>query len=348
MNAEGQASYTHVHEVVEGLVRRGWSVDLRDARYRNARPGTLRRLLKVLSLQVGAARRGDVDVVYYRMHALAWPLAWWCRRRGVAVVCEINGPTSELFTVRPWLRPFARIVQWTVNGQLAMSSAVVAVTPELGAWAQARGATRVAIIPNGANVELFAPGVPAPRGLPSRYALYFGVLAPWQGLRIVMDAVESADWPDDLALVVIGDGDERPLVEAVAARSPRVDYLGPRPYRELPGYVANSVVTLSVQTDVDGRSRTGLLPLKLFESMAAGVPVVVSDTPGQGELVTRERCGLVVPAGEVDALARAVRTIAADADAAAGMGGRGRVAAVRDHSWDARAEDTHRLLMGIS
>jgi len=67
------------------------------------------------------------------------------------------------------------------------------------------------------------------------------------------------------------------------------------------------------------------------------VPVIVSDFPGQADLVRSTGCGLIVPPGDPNALAGAVSEIIGDPALRASMGRRGRDAAVAEHSWDLRA-----------
>ena len=88
----------------------------------------------------------------------------------------------------------------------------------------------------------------------------------------------------------------------------------------------------------------GLSPLKLYESMAAGVSVVVSDIPGLRDTVEQCGCGVVVPAGDASAIAGSVRALSRDTESAR-MGERGRLAAVAHHSWDTRAAQTEKVLL---
>jgi glycosyltransferase involved in cell wall biosynthesis len=99
--------------------------------------------------------------------------------------------------------------------------------------------------------------------------------------------------------------------------------------------------------DVSGRAATGLAPLKLFETLAAGLPVIVTEYPTQADFVRDNACGMVVTAGDAGALARAVAALAADPIAAREMGARGRRAVEREHSWDLRAAEVDKLLRGL-
>jgi len=85
-------------------------------------------------------------------------------------------------------------------------------------------------------------------------------------------------------------------------------------------------------------------PLKLFETLACGIPVIVSDLPGQADLVRAGRCGLVIPGNDPAALARAVAQLAAAPDEAREMGRRGAALVRAEHSWRARAIEIDKVL----
>lgn len=344
-NRPGQASFTHVHEIIAGLRREGWHVDLFEPTYRGQSPGLAARLWASFVTQVRAARAvRQADAVYVRAHVLAAPLIAVARRRHVPVVVELNGIPSEAILVRPYLRAAGRLIQWLAHYQMRASTAVIAVTELLAQWAAAEGASDVVVIPNGANVDVFRPGGTPPAGLPDRYAVFFGAFAPWQGIAEIVAARAEPAWPDGVGLVFAGDGQERSIVEAATARFGDVVYVGTVPYQALAPIISGAVCGLSPQNDVGGRSGHGLSPLKLYETLACGVPVVVTDAPGQADLVREGGCGLVVPFDNATALADAVTRLAADPGEAVEMGRRGRTLVEEQHSWAARARTTDALL----
>ncbi|MCE5191389.1 MAG: glycosyltransferase [Actinomycetia bacterium] len=344
---EGQASYAHVHEIVDGLKRRGCSVELYEPSYTTGRvPGPLGRAMEFLRVQrrLRASAQAQ-DALYIRAHFAAYPTAMWAKRRGIPVVQEINGPYEDLFLAWPLTRWFAGLFTGLMRRQYQDADALIAVTAKMADWLEAEtGVGSVAVIPNGANIVVFRPGFPKPAGLPERYAIFFGALAPWQGLDTMLAAIDHKSWPNGVSLVILGDGVGRSSVEAAAAANPAVVYLGIRPYHELPKFVASSIVGLVPSRD---RAGTGLSPLKTYETLACGVPAIVCDVPGSRELVREASCGIVVPVDDVGALASAVARIAADPSAAAAMGRRGRDAIVASHSWDERAAATLRVIDGV-
>ena len=345
---EGQASYTHVFEIVEGLRRRGLKVDVYMPSYadRFELPNLIRRLLEHSRLQGRLAMKWrGYDALYVRGHNLAFPVALLARVTRKPIVHEINGPHLDIAVTYPWIWPFHGLLNWMQRVQYRWADALVAVTPQLQRWLRSEGCTNpIEVVPNGANLDYFNPGLSMRTGLPARYVVFFGGFARWQGITTMLDAVQHPSWPSDVFLVIVGDGQMRPEVERAALQTPRLQYLGRLPYREVGGVVASALASLVPKIRDNDRDETGVFPVKLFEIMACGVPAVVSDYPGQADLVRRGRCGLVVPPGDAAALAVAVGELAANPDTARAMGQRGYELVVREHSWDARALQTAHVI----
>ncbi len=121
-------------------------------------------------------------------------------------------------------------------------------------------------------------------------------------------------------------------------------WLGYRPHEQIPELVAGAIAGLIPITNPRGRSSTGISPLKLYETLACGIPAVVTDLPGQAEVVRAGNCGVVIPCDDPAALAGAVAALAADPGAARAMGQRGAEFVRREHSWAARAAEIDRVL----
>lgn len=348
---QGQASYAHVHEIIDGLEHRGWHVRLLQPSYVHSgrEPGPVRRLVEFAWVQLKALPAlATADVVYVRAHFAAWPASAWATLRRLPTVQELNGTYDDMFIAWPQLRPARPLLIGAQRAQLRRADQVITVTDGLADWVQRDAHPRqVAVIPNGANIELFAPGGPRRPGLPDRYAGFVGSLAGWHGVDIMLRAAQDPDWPADVSLVVAGDGPGAAEVRRAAAMHDKIIYVGRLPYRDIPAMVRGATVMLSVQPRMPTTTIGGINPLKLYEALACGVPVVVSDLPGQADLVRKEACGWVVAPGDARAVAGAVAKAFADPDDAAAAGQRGRDAVVREHSWDARAAATHALLLEL-
>lgn len=350
---QGHASYTHVHEIINGLRALGWQVDLFCPRYDDkALPGALSRLLGIGRAMWRAISTPRGDAYYMRWHFAAWPVAAWARFRNIPTVIEVNGPVDDLFIAWPQTRKFRGLFTWLMRSQLEWSGAVVAVTPGLADMCRALvGAEKaIAIIPNAANTDQFRPDAAKTdnaftRSLPETFLIFFGTMAKWQGIRTVLAALEDPAWPKGVHAVFAGDGAERGAVEEAAGRLDHAHYLGRVPYEQLPAVVARAKGSFVCMENLEGRASTGLAPLKLFESLASGVPVIATDMPFLADIVRKAACGYVVAPGNPSVLAKAASDLTDDPVAAAVMGTNARKAALEDHSWEARARDTHDVLM---
>ncbi len=347
---EGQASHAHVHEIIHGLRRRAWEVVLFEPTYAvNQRPvGIPRKIWEFITLQLRVWRaRPRPDLIYMRDHIGLLPSYIWARLRRIPVISEINGSFADYSVAYPSLRAFRPFIVAAGRLCLRLSHAVIAVTPHLCEWVQSEiGSKPTFLVPNGANINLFRPDAERERELPDRYVTFVGAFAPWQGISTMLQAVNAPEWPSDVKLVIAGSGREQPAVEKAAAENARVIYLGCRPYREIPGIITGAMAGISAQ----GQSRRldrqlrGLYPLKVFETLACGIPAIVTDFPGQRELITDNNCGLVIPQNDASSLARAVAYLRQHPAERAEMGRRGRQIVQRQFSWQHSADTTDAVI----
>ena len=336
---EGQGSHAHVWGLVGGLQRRGWTVTVHQPPLETARRGLWGRVGPMLAAQASLwrdLRRGDV--LYVRMHPLSAPLLWtnvvaglW-RSRARAVV-EVNGPEDDWIAAWPSLGRVRGLLRLLIRSQLRVADGVVVVTEGLGHWVagMAGAQVEVEVVPNGVDVTRFAAdrGAEPPGGRP--YAVFVGELAPWQGVEDLVGAFAHDDWPDGVDLLVAGTG----AGEGLLADCPAVDgralrHLGAVPHADVPSLLAGASVALVTSRD---RGGTGIAPLKLFEALSTGVPVVASDVPD----IPRYHSGPLVRPGDVAGWAAAVAAVVSGSVETG-------IAPAADHSWDDRARRTERLL----
>jgi glycosyltransferase involved in cell wall biosynthesis len=190
------------------------------------------------------------------------------------------------------------------------------------------------------------PGGPAPRrfherlGLaPSvRLVLYQGGWSPHRGIEQLLEAIVLVD---GAVLVLLGYGVLARDLEAAALRpdlAGRVHLLPAVAPEELVDWVAAAdIVAMPIQPSTLNHRLT--TPNKLFEAMAAGVPVVASDLPGMSGIVRDTGCGLVCDPTDPGGIARAIRAIL-DAPESVRAGYRERALAAADstYNWEAQAE----------
>ncbi|WP_233526031.1 glycosyltransferase [Actinomadura spongiicola] len=281
--------------------------------------------------------RDTLEVCHVRDPWSALPAVADGRRH--RVLYEVNGlPSIEMAHTWPWAAPgtLAKIRDLE-RFCLERSDAVVVPSAVIGAAVRRFGVpeTKIHLVPNGAEV----PG-PAERPVdaPERYIVYVGALQPWQGLDVLMRAFARLADLDGLRLVVCASVPERRAkpVRRLAERlgiADRVDWRFTLPHSEVAAWLAHAEVSVAPLTGCARNLDQGCAPLKVIESMAAGVPVVASDLPAVRELMADGVHGRLVPADRPAELARAVRILLEYPDEAAAMGRRGRERVERGLTW---------------
>ncbi|HEY7421589.1 MAG TPA: glycosyltransferase [Gaiellaceae bacterium] len=313
----------------------------RDRVERNVRAG------KALNVVPFGSRLGTANAVNAAVTArllrrlgrrLRQPVVLWIYDpRAAALV----GECGEAFAVYDCVDDYAE--QTTTAGKRALVAAsdrlaaersrLVFATSRTLYERQRRVNAATHLVPNVGDYEHFSPaadrGVAAPElaALPRPVVGFAGNFVPSKVDVALLQAVaaERPDW----TVVLVGPSD--PAVAADLARLaalPNVHQLGPKPYGELPRYVAAFDVALIPYVAND--YTRSCFPLKLYEYLAAGKPVVAAGLP--------ELCGMepdVVVADEprrfVDAVAQALRD---DDDA----GRSRRLELARRNTWEGRTE----------
>ncbi|MEK8053334.1 TIGR03088 family PEP-CTERM/XrtA system glycosyltransferase [Ideonella sp. DXS22W] len=201
---------------------------------------------------------------------------------------------------------------------------------------------RVNQVYNGVDISRFAPaGAGTPRALGCPFGgddlFVLGTVGRMQTVKAQTDLARAfvralelqPAARDRLRLVMVGEGPLRAEAQSV------LDQAGVANLAWLPGEradvpdVMRALDCFVLPSLAEGISNT------ILEAMACRLPVVATAVGGNAELVQHERTGLVVPAGDVDAMARAMLTLAADRRRASGWGLAGRERVEREFSLQA-------------
>jgi glycosyltransferase involved in cell wall biosynthesis len=341
----GRAADTHVSGVVSGLTQCGWRVELIAAQEGRSRRHDLARQLwryvRVNFRAILALRHNDA--VYVRSHFAAWPLAQFARWMGLPIFHEVNGVPDDLGITYPAMGRLMSTIRLLYRSQFRRATHLFAVTDGLARYmAVFAGHGRISVVPNGVDSELFcAADVQRPAKAPEgAYALFYGDLARWHGLDLMLAAAREPAWPTDLRLLVIGRGSAAASLDIPPDLGGRVVWLDRMLQSELLPFITHARMGLAPITDPGGRSLTGVMPLKLIEMMACGLPVIVTDLPGQADLVSKNDCGAVVPIDDPRAMAIAVAELARS-ERVPEMGARGRASVERSFTWAVIGKQIH-------
>jgi glycosyltransferase involved in cell wall biosynthesis len=228
----------------------------------------------------------------------------------------------------------------------------VTITRALGESLVARFGARphLETIPDGVRGDAITPVTAhdprPPAGRP--VVAYAGHLYAWKGVDVLLEAIARVPEVDGL---IVGGHDKEPdlaRVKGSADRlgiSGRVTFSGLVPPADVSSLLSRADV-LVLPNPPSAISSQFTSPLKLFEYMAAGRPIVASDLPSIREILTSGVDSLLVTPGDAEALAAGIRAIVSDRS----LGERLATAAalaVRDYTWDRRAERYDALLRQV-
>jgi glycosyltransferase involved in cell wall biosynthesis len=169
-------------------------------------------------------------------------------------------------------------------------------------------------------------------------AAYAGHLYPWKGVDVFVRSLALV--PDLGGLIVGGHPEEHDLsrIERLAREvgvAGRLEITGLVPPGDVSARLAGASILVLPNT-ASAISERYTSPLKLFEYLWLGRPIVASNLPSLREVLEHERTALLVPAGDSDALGRALRRLADDAALADALGAAARRLAPQ-YSWTMRA-----------
>ncbi len=257
--------------------------------------------------------------------------------------------------MRPWQR---RLMTWFEARWARRADAVVTVNDSY-----ARILARDLGIPTPPVVmncpDRWHPPVPRPDrirqrlGLPAatRIVLYQGQLISHRGIEQAMDAILDID---DAVLVLMGMGKRERYTTLASGPTyaGKVLVIEAVPPQELLEWTASAdVMVMAIQPNSENHRYT--TPQKLWEAMAAGVPVVASDLPGMASVVRETGCGeLCDPTSAVSIAAAIRRILDGGPDGIRTVGDRGLAAAHERYNWETQFQVLDgvyaRLLEGVA
>lgn len=184
---------------------------------------------------------------------------------------------------------------------------------------------------------------PKPSG-PSNFVFYGGLLSETRGILQLIDAIGKVE---GLRLVVAGIG---PALKTVVSFSihptSKVTYLGWLNYDDILRLTRQSLAIVALY-DPSIPNYVHASPNKLFEAMMTGKPIVVNEGTSLASLVYEENCGLVVPYGDVEELAKCLELLFRNSNLRDELARNARKAYEQKYSWsimEARILESYRKL----
>jgi glycosyltransferase involved in cell wall biosynthesis len=207
------------------------------------------------------------------------------------------------------------------------------------------------VIPNGVDIDKFDPdrydraAARRKTGIGNEFILgYVGSYMKWHGLETSLDTIELlAREKLSYHLVLIGTGSQhRHISREIEARGlqKHVTQMGTIPHASMPEYLAMFDLALMTYPAME---KFYFSPLKMYEYLSMGIPVVSTDIGQIGEVLAHRKTGMLVHEPTAVEFARAITTVAEDTGLLNEMRNNARQDAERNHSWLANARSVVEL-----
>ncbi|MGH7468358.1 MAG: glycosyltransferase family 4 protein [Longimicrobiales bacterium] len=309
------------------------------------------------------ARAMKADCIVVADLPLALTAVWVGRALRIPVHYDVVEPYPEAlrsqwqFDRMRFTDPLVRnpkIAEWVERRVLAQADQIFVVSDESRDRSIRQGARaeHVVVVSNTPeNAEEFF----APQPFPVEYepwrdrlrVIFTGILRGDRGLHTAVEAIKLLETRvPEAVLIIVGDGAERDRVEQTIARlnlQQRVILLGWQDHGRMPEFCAHAHVGLLPFLDCNHIRIT--LANKLFDYMAAGLPLVASDVPPMRRILDETKAGVLFKPGDAADLANAIEPLLRSEALRAELSTRGQAAVRTTYHWGA---DERRFLHAVA
>ncbi|MFH1975759.1 MAG: glycosyltransferase family 4 protein [Pseudomonadota bacterium] len=283
-------------------------------------------------------------------------IARLCR---VKVVLEVNGiPWLELIA-RGFSRWLAKISKLLMSIECRTANHVIAVTPLIAEdliCASGISPQKVTVIQNGADPDEFNRDNRSSKRLdmsiqPDKLVIGFiGFFSPWHGSKEIIESALfiSPEIKEKIVYLMVGHGEGWHEAKQMVIDKGLEDIV------RLPGRASRAQVAdyLSIFdvgmliNSCEGITRNGTSPLKFWEYLAAGLPVIISDNLNLNPIVRNENMGLILTESSPQNIAKAIEEIFRKRDDFAEIGKRNRKLVEEKYSWSEVSKKVSEVLAG--
>lgn len=363
-----KGSSVHVQEIVRAWRRAGAEVTVYCTRRGTERPADLadlpvveirpesasgagreKAIREAAAALAHAVVRDGCDLAYERYSLFSAALATVTQVLRVPAVLEVNAPLIEEQQQYRELHD-AGLAKGMLCTNAAAATVVACVSEPVVQWVERRvPGARTLLAPNGVNTERVTPRVVGRKRSGPLTVAFVGTLKPWHGVGYLLEAVALANagtarhtW----SATIIGDGPCRQDLERQAAElGVEAEFTGAVPPAAVPGLLhACDAAAAPYPQPVPGRDDY-FSPLKVYEYLAAGMPVIASEVGQIPAILQHGHTGILVPPSDPAALAAALARLASSEELRARLGAQARAAAVGLYSWDSVLATIHTALM---
>ena len=288
------------------------------------------------------------DLVYERHGLYKIDVAMACKHLGIPYVLFFEA--DEILEHDYRGQPITGILRWRAKNMirynLTAADCIICVSKPLKEHLVTNWEVpeeKVIVLSNGVDVVRFQPdpearsNIRASLGLDNNpVVLFVGSFYEWHDVKTLLDAFAKVliSCPE-AHLVLVGDGTQRQIMMQHAADlgiQDVVHFTGLVKHSEVPHMIAAADIAVAPVTPM--MHDLWLSPLKLYEYMASGTSVIASKVGQLAEVINDNRNGLLVPPGDVDAMAEALNKLIGNPSISTRLGMQARQDAINKYSWE--------------
>lgn len=291
------------------------------------------RMLKTAYRTYRAAKKLDADIYHFHDPELL-PYGYLLKRRGKIVVYDSHEDVPKQIMGKYWINPHLRKIISNAfrryeNFITRRLSAVVTATPNICRRFEQVNPSSVDINNFPLLHELELPA--GTTGTKDCAVCYVGGITELRGIAEMVDALAIADGP---RMHLAGVFSPESLYADTQKRAGwnKVDYYGSVNRQKVSEILSRSLA--GMVTLHEAPNYVDSQPIKMFEYMSAGIPVIASDFPLWRQVLEGNRCGICVNPLDPADIARGIRHIVEHPEEAAEMGANGRKAVETRYNWE--------------
>lgn len=285
-----------------------------------------------------------IDAIYERYSLWTYAGVAFAQQAGIPHFLEVNAPLLEEQRKYRGIENEGAAAGFR-SIAFRRSDRILVPSAELCPYLLANGARRgaISVVPNAADPKHFHPSVrTAPRRTRATDPFtigFLGSLKPWHGVDLMARAfIRLSRRHPNYNLLIVGEGPMRKTLEAEFRRErciDRVRFTGAVAYEDVPKVVANMDVGLAPYPK---QSDFYFSPIKIFEYMACGVPIVASDIGQIGDLMKNRKTARLHRPGAILEMASLIEEVAKSPTAADRMARQARKMLCSRFTWKRNGE----------
>jgi len=283
------------------------------------------------------ARQARADVYHFHDPELI-PVGLLLRARGKPVIYDVHEDLPCTLSYKPYLsswliKPLAKVIDWFERHLAQVLSALVVATPEIAE--RFRSHPTVVVVQNYPRLEEFQAGVTASKETSKPpHVVYVGLrITRARGAVEMVRAMGLLPESLDVRLKLAGKIEPPELLNELPSLDgwKKTDYLGMLDRQEIASLVRGASAGLVVLHPEPNYVTAH--PVKLFEYMCAGIPVIASDFPVCRQVILPSDCGLLVDPQSPRQIAAAINFLCSEPQRAVQMGRQGMQAVLTRYNW---------------